>query len=326
MSDIKPLVSILMAVYEPNLDWFREQLLSLNSQTYPQIHLYIIDDCSPTVSFKDINNIVTECVNKFQFTILRNGSNMGSNRTFEALTKLAEGQYFAYCDQDDIWLPNKLSVLYNAIVTSGALLVCSDMYVIDANGKVKANTITNIRRHHIFHSGTNLLPRFLVSNFVTGCTMLINASIAKESIPFCPYMVHDHYLAFYSSIKGPVLSLKDPLIYYRIHDKNQTLVMNGVTDKKSYYEKRIVVSIKKFQWLKDNINCNEINNCSYISRALSWGLARDDWFQKRDFASFYNLWKFRNIKLSETLFELVSLVLPNCIFKFLIWLYKRNVF
>ena len=315
-----------MAVYEPNLNWLREQLRSLNVQTYPQIHLYIVDDCSLTVSFDEIMEVVTECVTRIPFTITRNASNLGSNRTFESLTKLAEGEYFAYCDQDDIWLPKKLDVLHNAIVTTGALLVCSDMYVIDANGKVMAHTITSVRRHHVFRSGSNLLPIFLVSNFVTGCTMLIKASIAKESIPFFPYMVHDHYLAFYSSIKGLVLSLKEPLIYYRIHDKNQTLVMNGVTDKKSYYEKRIVVCIKKFQWLKENIICNDINNCSCISRALSWGGARNDWYQKRDLTSFYNLWKFRNVKLSETLFELVSLILPNCIFKFLIWLYKKNVF
>lgn len=44
----KPLISILMAVYEPRLDWLREQLDSLNAQTYPNLRLYVRDDCSPT--------------------------------------------------------------------------------------------------------------------------------------------------------------------------------------------------------------------------------------------------------------------------------------
>lgn len=326
MTDTKPLISILMAVYEPNLGWLREQLLSLNAQTYPHIHLYIIDDCSPTVSFEQIKNVVTECIQEIKFTISRNESNRGSNRTFEALTKLAEGEYFAYCDQDDIWSSDKLTVLYSSLVRNSALLVCSDMYVINSSGKLMANSITKVRRHHVFRSGNDLLPVFLVSNFVTGCTMLIKASLAKQSIPFCPYMVHDHYLALYTSNKGEVLSLKDPLIYYRIHDNNQTLVMNGVTDKKSYYEKRIIVSKKKFQWLKDNIVCDNTVNSACMSRALLWVMARDDWYQKRDLESFYGLWKLRDVKSSETFFEMISFLLPNFLFKFLIWMYKKNLF
>ena len=325
MTDLKPIISILMAVYEPNIDWLREQLLSLNAQTYPQLRLYIIDDCSPMVSFDEIKQVVNECVTNIPFTITRNESNLGSNKTFEDLTKFAEGEYFAYCDQDDIWLPEKLSVLYNAIVTTGALLVCSDMYVIDANGKVKANSITRVRRHHVFRSGTNLLPRLLVSNFVTGCTMLINSKIAKESLPFCPYMVHDHYLALYSSNKGLVLSLKDPLIYYRIHENNQTLVMTGVIDKNSYYENRILVSKERLLWLKDNFICTD-EACEHLSKVLAWVIARETWYHKKDLGSFCKLWKLRNVRFSVTLFELVSMVLPNCCFNFLIWLYKRNLF
>ena len=35
----KPLIAILMAVYEPRMDWLREQLLSLEGQTYPNLRL-----------------------------------------------------------------------------------------------------------------------------------------------------------------------------------------------------------------------------------------------------------------------------------------------
>ena len=59
---------------------------------------------------------------------------LGSNRTFERLTEEAEGEYFAYCDQDDVWLPEKLAVLQEALEREKALLVCSDMYIIDGGG------------------------------------------------------------------------------------------------------------------------------------------------------------------------------------------------
>ena len=61
----KPRIAILMAVYEPRMDWLREQLLSLNAQTYPNLMLYIRDDCSPTVPFEEIQSCVQDCIRAF---------------------------------------------------------------------------------------------------------------------------------------------------------------------------------------------------------------------------------------------------------------------
>ena len=94
-----------------------------------------------------------------------------------------------------IVLPEKLKILKNEIEQTGALLVCSDMYVIDGKGHQTADSITKVRRHHVFLSGTGLADKLLFRNFVTGCTMLMRTNIAKAAISFCPYMVHDHYLA-----------------------------------------------------------------------------------------------------------------------------------
>ena len=323
MSKPYPLISILMAVYDPNLEWFREQLNSLNTQSYPRIHLYIIDDHSPTIPFDEIKQIVKECITNFPFSITRNDYNLGSNKTFEILTKHAEGDYFAYCDQDDIWLSRKLSVLYETINASGALLVCSNMYVIDGEGQIRADSITHVRRRHIFHSGQGLLPVLIVSNFVTGCTMLVSSTIAKSAIPFCPYMVHDHYLALYASNKGLILSLPEKLIYYRIHGNNQTHTLSEVIDKKSYYERYIKVSTKKITWIRDNFICND-NDRNYILKVLDWQIARESWYQRKP-GALYNLWKLRAIKFSVTLFELLFIHLPNPIFKIVLWLIKRNI-
>ena len=86
----KPLISILMAVYEPRLDWLREQLESLEAQTYPNLRLYIRDDCSPTVPLEEINRCVEACIRNFPWTITRNEKNLGSNGTFQRLTEDAE--------------------------------------------------------------------------------------------------------------------------------------------------------------------------------------------------------------------------------------------
>ena len=180
METDKPLVSILMAVYEPRMDWLREQLDSLNAQTYPNLRLYIRDDCSPEVPFAEIEALVSECITAFPYSIERNIKNLGSNGPFDLLTREAEGKYFAYCDQDDIWLPEKLSVLEETIEREQAVLVCSDMFIIDEQGKRISDSITGIRRHHVFRTGDDLTDTLWYSNFASGCALLIRTETAKK--------------------------------------------------------------------------------------------------------------------------------------------------
>src|ERR1039457_2351233 len=96
----KPLVSILLAVYKPNEAWFIEQLISLNEQTYENIELLVYDDCPEYPINEDI---IKQYITKFSYTLIRGIKNEGSNKAFEELTKVSEGEIFAYCDQDDVW-------------------------------------------------------------------------------------------------------------------------------------------------------------------------------------------------------------------------------
>ena len=68
----KPRIATLMAVYEPRIDWLREQLLSLNAQTYPILMLNIRDVCSRTVPFDVIQCCVQDCIRAFTYEIWRN--------------------------------------------------------------------------------------------------------------------------------------------------------------------------------------------------------------------------------------------------------------
>ena len=76
-----------MAVYEPRMDWLREQLESLNAQTYPNLMLYVRDDCSPTVPHEEIQSCLQDCISAFPWQLRRNERNLGSNGTFEQLTR-----------------------------------------------------------------------------------------------------------------------------------------------------------------------------------------------------------------------------------------------
>lgn len=317
----KPQISILMAVYEPRMDWLREQLESLNAQTYPNLRLYIRDDCSPTVPFAAIRALAETCITKFPFTIDRNAENMGSNKTFERLTEEAEGDLFAYCDQDDVWLPEKLETLQREMERTGALLVCSDMYVIDGEGNVVADSITKVRKRHRFRSGSGLASHLLFSNFVTGCTMLVSAAEAKSAIPFCPYYIHDQYLALFCAEHGKVQSVLLPLIRYRIHGTNQTADMPGVMDRQSYEKQRIDMVINRLTWLRHHFACSE-NTKQIIEEGIKWAEARKkNWNHQ---GGFLTIWKDRKFSPITSLFELFGAWFPRPLLLYFVNLKRNN--
>lgn len=321
MEQKQPTLAILMAVYEPNMVWLEEQLKSLNNQTFSNLKLYIRDDCSPTVPFEQIQACVRTCITAFPYEIKRNEINLGSNLTFQKLTEEAQADYFAYCDQDDVWMPEKLAVLEEAIFQSGAQLVCSDMYIIDGDGTRTADSITKVRRHHMFHSGEGLAEGLLFHNFVTGCTMLVRAEQAKAAIPFCPYMVHDHYLALWCAERGSILSLPQKLICYRIHGGNQTGLLAGVSDKESYGKVRIDAMLERVRWLQKRFAGDSFGE--KLTAAAAWTQARhDNWYTgggKR------TLWKYRSFGKLFTIFELAAAHMSERTFQKLLYLGKHNL-
>ena len=323
MDAAKPLIAILMAVYEPRLDWLQEQLASLEAQTYPNLRLYVRDDCSPTVPFGDIQKCIRSSIHSFPCEIRRNDKNLGSNGTFERLTREAEGAYFAYCDQDDVWHPRKLEVLQRMIEAEKAALVCSDLYVIDEKGRQIADSITKFWPHHVFFADENPASKLLMKTFALGCAMLIRSEIAKDSLPFCPYMVYDHYLALCAAVEGKVVSLPMPLLLHRMHGDNQTQVLAGVTDRDSYYQIRLQEREDRLIWLQNRFaDSAEIRD--EINKARRWIAARKNCFtgSRRDRRT---VWKYRDYDRGASLFELVMGRMPEPLFMLAVRLIQKGI-
>ncbi len=303
------MIAILMAVYEPRLDWLTEQLLSLNAQTYPRLRLYVRDDCSPAVSFEAVRTIVEQTITAFPFTIARNERNLGSTGTFQRLTVEAEGDYFAYCDQDDIWLPEKLSVSEAQIGSAG--LICGDVIPVDAEGRRLADSITKLRPRIIFQEGAGLGGSLIYRNFVIGCTMLIRSAIAKAAVPFAQSMVHDHYLAWFCAQENEIAVAKQPLLYYRLHAGNQTGVLTNIETKQDYLRFHLGEFLSRISDLSERSVGEELN------QAAAWAQARCDNAAKKR-GAVRRLWAMRRLDTATSLFEIMGLRLPEPLFRWAI--------
>lgn len=310
----KKSVTIAMAIYKPNIQWLEEQLISLNNQTYDNLKLLIWNDFPEDNS--NLENIVSKLITKFPFKLIQSKKNFGSNGAFANLTRLVNTDYIAYCDQDDIWLPEKIEILVKEIQNNNADLICSDMYVIDSNSNIIANQIKVVRPRYVFYEQEEGFIGALVHNWVTGCTSLIKTDIAKRALPFPEEFVHDAWLAMYVSAYGKIKNLKIPLIKYRIHGTNQTTVLIGINTKKDYFEKRILGFEKKVNIAKKVFI--ELNYQRKLNKLSNFIAKRNNYYNNPNFKSFYELLKLRYIHRPTVFFELCLPFMPEFIFRFLV--------
>jgi glycosyltransferase involved in cell wall biosynthesis len=286
-------ISILMAVYNPNIPFFIEQLKSLNNQDYGNLELLVINDCSPNMEAEQIRKLLEEYITNFPYIFKSNPHNMGSNRSFEELTRLAHGNYFAYCDQDDVWESDKLSVLLKKMNEENAVIAYSDLSIIDEQGNRMADSLKDISKRLEHKYGADLFHFFLRRNSITGCTMLVDGKVAKEALPFPPsnVYVHDHWLALFGSHKGKIAYVDRPLIRYRIHSNNQigAKVLEGIVNKTDYLEKRIMMEAGKIEHLKMRDFPEDLRE--EINQYQEFISTRKDYFSNKSMTTFFKMLK-----------------------------------
>lgn len=303
----KPLISILMAIYEPNLEWLRIQLKSLNAQTYPKLRLYIRDDCSPSVPFEQIRSCVQDCIRSFSYEIRRNEKNLGSNTTFGRLTQEADGDYFAYCDQDDEWLPDKLATLQAAMIPETTMTYC-DVSVMDGAGKTTAESLRQARPRLRYVQGGNLAETYFFRNCSAGCTTLVRAETAKWALPFPKDTVSDQWMAVIAALAGEIAFVDRPLLRYRLHGDNQTGILTGVTDKRTYYNRRIAPLRERLEFYHGYTQPSP-ELVSFVSGRLNGELLP--------------LLRHRDLDPTEAKFELAMHLLPQPLFRVVVrWISK----
>ena len=316
----QPTVAVLLATYDPPEGWLCELLDSLNAQTYPSICLYVRDDASPHTALSRIEELLRAHITKFPFVLHRNEQNLGSTQTFAALVEDCSEPYIAFCDQDDVWLPEKLERTLHLLLESPLhpSAVCANVSIIDGDGHEISPRIDQHRRRHIFLRGEGLAPALIHRNFALGCTMVMERARAVSYLPYPDELVHDHYLLFRAALDGAIDYLDEPQMRYRVYGGNQTGVMTGVVTKEDYFTRRIAVFEARIRRLSTYASLPELET------AEAWCRARISNF-RREKGGFRALWRLRHFNRVTSLFELFALRFPAPLFRFAIRMVQKGV-
>ena len=125
-----PLISVLLSVYNDDKD-IKKSIDSILSQSYKNIELLVIDDCSSDKTYEIINEITDS-----RIRIFRNKKNQGLTKSLNTLIKVSKGQILARQDSDDISLPNRLELQYNELQKSQLDACTTRAYVKDSKRSI----------------------------------------------------------------------------------------------------------------------------------------------------------------------------------------------
>ncbi len=209
-----------------------EQLLSLERQTFTDWHLIAGDDRSDDQTL-DILRQFSE-THPGRVTILPElPRRLGACANFSRLLEHSSAGYFMFCDQDDVWLPEKIRISIERLrqheATRGnevPLLVHTDLRVCDGNLQVTASSFWRFQNLDPFRGGT--LPRMLMQNTITGCTLAGNRALREAALPVpAEAIMHDWWLGLVAVALGAVEVIPEQMILYRQHGANTLGARSG---------------------------------------------------------------------------------------------------
>lgn len=223
-------IAVLLATYNGG-KYIWEQLESLFQQSCKLFHLYVRDDGSSDDTLKIVEQFHEMFPDKV--TILKDSQkHRGAAKSFMYLLENVDSEYYMFCDQDDIWLPEKIEKTFarmndieKVITEKGTaakkvpILVATDLGVVDEQLNLLSYSFNKDLKIDVFRRHPELI---CVRHVVTGCTMMFNRATKQASLPMSPRAtMHDEWIALCVHFKGGVISIiDDSPILYRQHTSN----------------------------------------------------------------------------------------------------------
>ena len=214
-------VSVVLATHN-GAKYIEEQIRSIAAQTLSPFELIVSDDASTDNTLQVTRDVLSEC--NLRTRIVRNEKALGFRDNFLRACLLAQGDFIAFSDQDDIWHPDKLEKCSAFFEDRRVSLIVHTAKLIDDD----SNHIGAFRQGI---TDTTIKPPLSYDPWGTfwGFSMVFRREIVemidiKER--FIDYIVpseliaHDRWVMLLGQMVGAIAEIKDPLVSYRQHANN----------------------------------------------------------------------------------------------------------
>ncbi|WP_051143799.1 glycosyltransferase family 2 protein [Psychromonas hadalis] len=219
------MIDIVLATYNGEA-FLAEQIESLqHSNGYDEwVNRIIVVDDGSTDATESIVKRFSLADKKISWVINDSGLH-GASNNFTFGLSLTTAPYIMLCDQDDLWLPEKIQQSLDKIQTlekqngSMPLLVFTDKQIVDE--KLQTICPSYFKLKNIPKNWHVKFANLCQQNVASGCTMLCNRALVDKAMPIPQqaYM-HDWWLALVAHRCGKLELIDKPLIKYRQHNNN----------------------------------------------------------------------------------------------------------
>lgn len=228
------LVSVIMPAYNAE-QYIEESVASVLNQTFKNIELIIINDCSTDNTLEFIKNFSQK---DNRVVVIDNATNLGCANSRNKALLDAKGEYIAFCDSDDVWESKKIKKQLNHIKNTNADMVFTAYEMIDSNGAFIKNR--SVKQELIIED-------LLKENSVIFSTTLFKAESIK-GICFDSSWFHEDYVFLLSFLEkgNKIFGLNEVLVNYRVHQKGRSFnKMNAAKHRWNIYRKFLELNLIK---------------------------------------------------------------------------------
>ncbi|MDP4183217.1 MAG: glycosyltransferase family 2 protein [Bacillota bacterium] len=240
-------ISVAMCTYNGE-KYLEKQLESIANQSVLPEELVVCDDCSKDRTLCILDKFSE--ISPFKVRIYKNEKNLGSTKNFEKCIDLCNHEIIALCDQDDVWLPEKLKkIMYMFSLSDITGVVFTDANIVDENlnplgyNMWESTFFTEKEKRNIVNG--NPIKTLLKHNVATGATMAFKSVYKDRIFPIPKNWFHDAWITFVIALFEDIRFIEEPLINYRQHSnqqvggiKNESFSMEmALRDNKMYYKK-----------------------------------------------------------------------------------------
>ena len=216
-------ITVLLATFNGER-YLSEQLDSIFAQTEQDLRVIASDDGSSDATFNILSRY--ERLHSGKMKITSNNPPHGAKYNFLNLMIANKDDYVMLCDQDDIWLNNKVEVTLNYMRIKEAkygvktpILVHTDLRVVDKNLRLVDSSYRHMMDADYRRTS---LSDLIIQNNLTGCTAMYNKALADLIAEMPNYCVmHDWWLMLTAASFGRIEPLCKQTMLYRQHGGNE---------------------------------------------------------------------------------------------------------
>lgn len=202
---MRRLVSVITPTYNCGT-FIGKTIESVQAQTYTDWEMVIVDDCSVD-NTREVVARYAEKDRRIHYHILPENSGAAVART--KAMQLADGNFMAFLDSDDLWMPDKLQRQLDFMQKNGYAFTCTAYEQIDEDGNLLHKTVKTVEK-------TNY-NRLLLDCPVGNSTVMYNVdAIGKFEVPNIRKRNDDALWLAMLKKEQYIYGMPDVLMQYRI--------------------------------------------------------------------------------------------------------------